>query len=448
MSTTASIIVIVALILLNGLFAASEEAILRARRALLEKEAEEGNRQSKRAERLVSASDKVLPAIQASVVLVGFCVAAIAALNLSPPLSAWFEAFNLDWLTAVAPILAPIIVVLATAYLYLVFGELFPKAIALADVERAAKSVAAPLSLVRTLMLPLTAVALASAHVLARIFRVEGNNTRLGVSEEEIKNIVTDNPELLDDEKRMIHEIIDLGDMTVREVMTPRVDMILAQDSETVRQVIERMRGTGYSRLPIFHENHDSIVGIAHFKDLVGPLMEGKEDDPVAKYMFEAFFVPETKDMYPLLSEMQTNRQQMAIVVDEYGGTDGLITIEDIIEEIVGEIVDETDSDDSYIIQLSDDEWLVDGRYPCEDALELGLPVKISDDYETVAGWLMDEAGIVLQVGDEFEVDGFFFKIQAMRRRRISKIRVKRLLADERRENAPTSAKAGEPKGK
>ncbi|MCL1798738.1 MAG: hemolysin family protein [Eggerthellaceae bacterium] len=273
---------------------------------------------------------------------------------------------------------------------------------------------------------------LALVAVLVRMLCMKGKAGRSGVSEEEIKHIVTDNPELLDDEKRMIHEIIDLGDMMVREVMTPRVDMILAEDTETVRQVIERMRGTGYSRLPVYREDHDHIVGIAHFKDLVGPLMEGKEDDLVSKYMFEPFFVPETKDMYPLLSEMQTNRQQMAIVVDEHGGTDGLITIEDIIEEIVGEIADETDSDDSYIAQLSDGEWLADGRYPCEDAAGLGWPVKVSDDYETLAGWLMDTAGIVLQVGDEFEADGFFFKVQAMRRRRISKIRVKRLPSENR----------------
>ena len=266
-----------------------------------------------------------------------------------------------------------------------------------------------------------------SMGALSQAFHGKRGNGRSSVSEEEIKQIVTDNPELLDDEKRMIREIIDLGDMTVREIMTPRVDMMLAEDTETVRQVLDRMRGTGYSRLPVYHEDSDRIVGIAHFKDLISPLMDGKEDDPVEKYMFGAFFVPETKDIYPLLSEMQTNRQQMAIVVDEYGGTDGLITVEDIIEEIVGEITDETDADASYLTRLSDDEWLVDGRYPCEDAAGLGWPVTVSDDYETMAGWLMSIADFVPQVGDEFEVDGFFFKIQAMRRRRISTIRVKRL---------------------
>ena len=176
----------------------------------------------------------------------------------------------------------------------------------------------------------------ASANGLSRLFGIKNADERQNVSEEEIKYMVTDNDELLEDEKRMIHDILDLGDMTVHEIMTPRVDVMFAEDTDTVRQTVERMRGTGYSRLPVYHEDIDRIVGIVHFKDLVAPLMDGKEHEPVAEYAYEAMFVPETKDLFPLLAEMQTNRQQMAIVVDEYGGTDGLITVEDIVEEVVG----------------------------------------------------------------------------------------------------------------
>ena len=147
--------------------------------------------------------------------------------------------------------------------------------------------------------------------------------------------------------------------------------------------------GTGYSRLPVYHEDIDRIVGIVHYKDLVGPLMDGKENDPIVGYAYQAMFVPETKDIFPLLAEMQTKRQQMAIVVDEYGGTDGLITIEDIVEEIVGEIEDETDRENPFIKQVGDGVWIVDGRFPVEEAEELGWPVRDSDDYETIAGWLM-----------------------------------------------------------
>ena len=255
-----------------------------------------------------------------------------------------------------------------------------------------------------------------------------GGNARKNrqISEEEIMDLVDGNDELLDDEKRMIGEILGLNDLVVSEIMQPRVDIIGVEDIETVRQALERMQGTGYSRLPVFHEDLDHIVGIVHYKDLIPVVLDGKLDDLVLGYAHEPMFVPETKDLFPLLSEMQTNRQQMAIVVDEYGGTDGLITIEDIVEEIVGEIIDETDSEHDYLTRLTEDEWLVDGRCSVEDVQALGWPVALSDDYETIAGWLMDTADVVPQVGDEFLVDGFRFKVLNMRRRRIQGLRVKR----------------------
>ena len=157
---------------------------------------------------------------------------------------------------------------------------------------------------------------------------------------------------------------------------------MFAEDTDTVRQTVERMRGTGYSRLPVYHEDIDRIVGIVHFKDLVAPLMDGKEHEPVAEYAYEAMFVPETKDLFPLLAEMQTNRQQMAIVVDEYGGTDGLITVEDIVEEVVGEIVDETDRENPFIEQESENVWVVTGDSPSKMPQSLGWPVEDSADYE------------------------------------------------------------------
>lgn len=270
----------------------------------------------------------------------------------------------------------------------------------------------------------------ASSSGLARLLHVKTADDRQSVSEEEIKYIVTDNDELLPDEKRMIHEIIDLGDTTAHEIMTPRADIMFVEDTETVKQALDRMRGTGYSRLPVFHEDYDRIVGVVKYKDLVPALMDDREDAQVGEFAHEAFFVPETKDIFPMLSEMQTSRQQMAIVVDEYGGTDGLITIEDIVEEIVGEIIDETDLESKYVTQLSDTEWLVDGSLPVEDAIELGWPLEESDDYETIAGWLIDMVDTIPQMGDDFEINGYRFVVQSMRRHRISVMRVQRLQQD------------------
>lgn len=250
---------------------------------------------------------------------------------------------------------------------------------------------------------------------------------RQPVSEDEIKDIVADNDELLEDEKRMIHEIIELGDMTVREIMTPRVDMMLVEDTETGLSALERMRGTGYSRLPVYHDNKDGIVGIVHYKDLIGPLMDGKINEPVTRFMYEPLFVPETKDVIPLLSEMQEAHQPMAIVVDEYGGTDGLITIEDIVEEIVGEIIDETDAVTKPVVALDDSSWRADGALEVGQAQALGWPVGDSDDYETLAGWLMATLDYVPKAGDELDVGNYRFVIERMRRSRISTVRVQKL---------------------
>ena len=254
-----------------------------------------------------------------------------------------------------------------------------------------------------------------------------GDKRRQEVSEDEIRTMVADNEELDDEEKRMIHEVMDLGDATAEEVMTPRVDMIMVGSDETVRQAIDRMRGTGYSRLPVFRDDDDDIIGIVRYKDLIDPLLEDKEDDLAADYVAEVGFVPESKSLLPLLNEMQTNRQQMVIVVDEYGGTAGLITIEDIVEEIVGEIVDETDFEDADIKALGAGSWCVKGSCPTDEAAEAGFPVKVCDDYETVAGWLMDEFDCVPQLGDEFAKDGFMFKVRKVRRRRISELLVTKI---------------------
>ena len=247
-----------------------------------------------------------------------------------------------------------------------------------------------------------------------------GDKRRQEVSEDEIRTMVSDNEELDDEEKRMIHEVMDLGDATAEEVMTPRVDMIMVGSDETVRQAIDRMRGTGYSRLPVFRDDDDDIIGIVRYKDLIDPLLEDKEDDLAADYVAEVGFVPESKSLLPLLNEMQTNRQQMVIIVDEYGGTAGLITI-------VGEIVDETDFEDADIKALGASSWCVKGSCPTDDAAEAGFPVKVSDDYETVAGWLMDEFDCVPQLGDEFAKGGFTFKVRKVRRRRISELLVTKI---------------------
>jgi putative hemolysin len=427
MSVGISIVVTIILVLVNGYFSMSEMALVNAKQILLQKEAAEGDKRAARALDLATDSGQFLATIQVAITLVGFFASAAAATSLSDPLCQFLSSFNIGWLSFIAPALSPIVITLIVSYLSIVVGELVPKRMALADAESISKKVAGPLRAFSKIAAPLVWLTSASANGLSRLLGVKEADDRQQVSEEEIKYMVKDNVELADDEKRLIHEIFDLGDMTVREIMKPRVDVIFAEDTETVRDVIERMRGTGFSRIPVFHETQDRVVGIAYFKDLLEPLLNDKEEDLVSEYLFEPIFVPETKDVLPLLSDMQMSHQQMAVVLDEYGGTAGIATIEDVVEEIVGEIIDESDNEAQFINRLSDDEWLVDGRFPVEQAITLGWPVEESDEYETIAGWLMDTVDVVPQLGDEFSIGTYQFAVEKMRRHRITRLRVKKL---------------------
>ena len=163
------------------------------------------------------------------------------------------------------------------------------------------------------------------------------------------------------------------------------------------------------------------------FKDLFVPLDEGHGDKPVAAYMRTPVFVPETKGILPMLNDMQTSRNQMAIVVDEYGGTAGLVTLEDIVEEVVGEIADEFDRDKIAVNKISSSEWVVNGTLPVEDAIEMGFPLEESDEYDTIAGWMLDELGHIPHVGESVSREGYVYTVLGMRRRRVARIRIEAL---------------------
>lgn len=424
MDITISLVTTLILTVINGFFSMSEMALTTAKRAVLEHEAEEGDRRAARAVAVAADTDEFLATIQVAITLVGFASSAVASTSLSDPLAHWLMSFGFAPLSAIARGLAPVIITVAVAFVSTVIGELVPKRIGLANAENVSKQVVGTLSVFQTIAHPVVWLTGACADGLARLLRIKSADDRQNVSEEEIKYMVSEQDDLLDEEKRMIHEIFDLGDTVAREVMVPRVDIQMAEDTQTVAEVLDAMRDTGFSRMPVYHEDPDSIAGIAHIKDLIEPSLAGKGDDSIASYLRDATFVPDTKDLLPLLSEMQTAHEQIVIVVDEYGGTAGIITIEDIVEEIVGEIEDEFDPDNKYLTRLSKREWLVDGRFSCDDAVELGWPIEESDDYETIAGWILELCDSVPDIGEVFEVKGYKFKVQSMRGQRISLIRV------------------------
>lgn len=424
-STATQILLILALVLLEGYFAAAEIALISARRAALQRRADEGSKSAKSALKLTDDPTRLLATIQIGITFVGFLAAAAGAVALAKPVEEWLHSLGMNWLAAAAPGLSVLLVTILISYVTLVVGELVPKRIGLQRAVNVALAVAGPITWLEKAFAPLVWLLTVSTNGLSALIGVRGQGVGQGVSEEEIKLLVTEQGSLLEDEKRMIHEIFELGDTVAREIMVPRVDMMLAQDTETVAGVAGIMQGTGYSRLAVFHEDHDKIVGIALLKDLVVPITQGRGDELVIDHMRPAVFVPETKGILPLLSEMQATRNQIVIVVDEYGGTAGMATIEDIVEEIVGEIADEFDPDNRHIQQLSDTEWTLDGRFSIEDAIERGFPVEESDEYETIAGWLLTKLGHIPVPGERYRQSGYEFRVLAMRRRRIARLSVK-----------------------
>ena len=423
MDIALSIAVTFLLTLVNGYFSMSEMALSTAKKVVLEHDADEGDVRAAKAAEVSENSGEFLAAIQVAITLVGFFSSAFAATNLSEPLATLLVAHGMG--SQLAAPLSTVLITLVVSYFSIVVGELVPKRIAMADAENVARAVAGPVSSFAKLAKPLVWLTAASANALATMLHIKSADDRQEVSEDEIRYMVTDSEELTEQEKSMIHDVIDLGDTIAREVMVPRVDMCAIEDTQTCSEALDVMRRTGYSRVPVYHEDVDRIVGIAHIKDIISPIVdEDAGAKRISRYLRQASFVPDTKDIIPLLSEMQSSHDQMVIVVDEYGGTAGIITIEDIVEEVVGEIADEFDPDNKYLTQLGKGEWLVDGRFSIDDAIELGWPIDDSAEFETIAGFVLDLADSVPQPGDVFECEGYQFRVQSMRGRRLSMLRV------------------------
>lgn len=421
-----SILTTLILTIFNGIFSMSEMAVVNANKMRLEHDASDGDKRAKRALALSSDSGSFLATIQVAITLVGFASSAFASTNLSDPLSGWLSGFGFAPLTAIAPTLSPVLITLIVSYLSIVIGELVPKRIALSNAEGVSKSVAGFLTVFKKITKPLVWLTSASANAISTVFHIKSADERQTVTTDEIKYMVSEQDDIGDDEKQMISDVFDLSDSKAREVMIPRVDVTMIGDDSTVRQTLDVMMETGYSRLPVYHGDQDCIVGVAHVKDLVNDMLNGKlkESDTISGYLREADFVPDTKDVLPLLTEMRSKHNHMVIVVDEYGGTVGIITIEDIVEEITGEIADEFDPDNKYITQTGEREWVIDGRFPCDDAAVLGWPITEDGSYETVAGWLLELADGVPESGSVFEQDGYTFTVKSIHGQRISFVKV------------------------
>jgi CBS domain containing-hemolysin-like protein len=243
-------------------------------------------------------------------------------------------------------------------------------------------------------------------------------------AEDRLRHLVEGNTDLEEDEREMIASVIELGEQPVREVMVPRIDIVAVPEKSTVRDVLDRIVETGHSRIPIYDGSIDNVTGVIYAKDLLKFLRDGQQAAPVKPLAREPSYVPETKKVDELLHEMQQRHVHLAVVVDEYGGTAGLITIEDLIEEIVGEIQDEYDVEEAMIEEVSDQEALFDARVSIRDVNDT-LDLDIEDeDFDTLGGLLYHELGKVPAVGDEVRVDGALVRVLTTTGRRVRKVRV------------------------
>ncbi len=421
----AQALLVLALIAANGLFAAAEIALVSARRSALKAEAEQGSARAAAVLKVAEDPSRFLAAIQAGITVIGFGASAVATATLAVPLAAWLRQMGPAWVARIASGLAVLLVTLAVSYLTLVFGELAPKRVGLHRAESVAKAAAGPIAVLQTVMAPVVWLLARSTDVVASAMGVPRGAVRPGVTEEEIKLLVTEQGTLLDEEKKMIHGILALGDTVAREVMVPRVDVKMVPASATVDEAVRAFRASGFSRMPVHGGDPDSIVGVLLLKDLIPVLASGGASRTVRDLARPAMFVPETKPILALLSEMRSAHTHLAVVVDEYGGTSGIVTIEDIVEEIVGEIADEFDRDRRYVVPVRDGEWLVDGQLPVSDVREmLGIRLPESDEYDTVAGWVLSELGRIPAPGETIQGDGFVARVEAMRRRRVARVRI------------------------
>lgn len=297
-------------------------------------------------------------------------------------------------------------------------------------------AVARPEDVALTFVRPVEFLSGAFAVILLPLIALERQVTRAlnltrtitaADAEDRVRHLVEDNAELKEDEREMITGVIELGEQPIREIMVPRIDIRALPAACSVRDVLDAIVKTGHSRIPLYDETIDNVTGVAYAKDLLRHLRDGSTDAPAAPLAREPYFVPETKKVDDLLREMQAKRVHLAVVADEYGGTAGLISIEDLIEEIVGEIQDEYDAEEAPIQQVSDTEAIFDARVSIRDVndtLDLDLD---DEDFDTVGGLLYHELGKVPSVGDEARVDGVVVSVLQVSGRRVLKVRVTKL---------------------
>ena len=424
------IVVIAILIALNGVFVAAEIALVSIRRSRVEQLVEEGRRGARRVRELTADPGRYLAVVQIGVTFIGFLAAAFAGVNLTQPITGALVTAGVDAGTAGA--LALVIVTIIVSLFTIVFGELVPKTLALARPELFATSLAVPVDVLGRVLHPLVVLLTRLTSAIARLLGAEVTNEQQ-ITADELRLIVERGGEqgvLEAEEEQMINAVIELGQHRVHEVMIPRVAIAALDSDAGLEEAIDLVIEVGHSRIPVYRESIDEIVGILYAKDLLPYLKPDAGPRPaLRKLLRPPVLVPESMTIDDLLHELQRRKVHIAIVLDEYGGTADLVTIEDLLEEIVGEIQDEYDVEEPMVVRLSDHEARVDGRADVDELLELfDLDMKLEDaeEYDTVGGLMYHRVGGVPAPGDSIEVGGLRLTVETTDGRRVGKVLVTR----------------------
>ncbi|MBQ8209783.1 MAG: HlyC/CorC family transporter [Clostridia bacterium] len=424
------LLLLFALIFVNAFFAMSEIAIISLNDTKIERLAEEGDKKAKQIMRLTENSSNFLSMIQIGVTLAGFLTSAAAADSFAPILTDAVAPLMPGIPVGIIDTVSLVLITIVISYFSLVLGELVPKKIGMQKAEKISYKIVGFLLVFMKITKPVVKVLAFSTNTIVRLFGIDPSADEEKVTEEEILMMVDVGEEsgvIENAQAEMISNIFELDDIDAGDIMTHRVDMTAVEADEPVSEVIKVAIADGYSRIPVFDDDPDNIIGMVYVKDLLGYI--GKEipmDKSIREVMREAYFVPETKKCGQLFTEMSEKHIQMAIVVDEYGGTAGLVTLEDIIESIVGNIQDEYDDEDEEIAKINDTTFTVEGNTDIDEVDELVGAELPQEDYDTLAGFIISRLGYLPKDGDmdTVEYENLKFTVLSVEDKRIAKVRI------------------------
>ena len=428
------IIVLIILILLNAYFAATEIAFISLNDAKIEKNAKEGNKKAKQILKMLKTPSKFLATIQIGITLAGFLSSAFAsdafADKLAPILNNLIPSISLEVWRGISILLITIIL----SFFTLVFGELVPKRLAMKYYEKISYATIGVIRAISIITAPFVKLLTFSTNIVSKLFGV-GEAEEEVVTEEEIKMMIAEGEEkgtIERGEKQLLNNVFEFNDIIVSEIMTPRTDMYAIDINKNLREMLDEIDEFKYSRIPVYNESIDDIEGVLFVKDILKPLKDNEEID-IRKIIREPYFIPESKDIDELFKEMQQNKVQMAIVIDEYGGTAGLITMEDIIEELVGNIFDEYDEEELDIKKIDENTYIVNGMitsYELKKIFYVELP---EGDYETLSGYLLDKLGRIPEEDEHpvIEDENLTYRVEEIEDRRIKYVKVCRNMEEQ-----------------